>query len=131
QVTLFGVVVTYHQLVVVVVAAGVALGLRLYLFRTRSGTALRAVVDDPSLVALNGAAPARVGQLGWALGASLAALAGILLAPIVTPDIIILTLLVVNGYAAAVVGRLRSLPLTVVGGVLLGLFEAHAVGLVP
>ncbi|TML62743.1 MAG: ATP-binding cassette domain-containing protein [Actinobacteria bacterium] len=131
QVKVFSVVVTYHLIVVVLVAAAVAVGLRLFLFRTRSGIALRAVVDDPDLVALTGAAPARVSQLGWAIGSSLAALAGILLAPIVTPDILILTLLVVNGYAAAMVGRLRSLPLTFAGGVALGMFESYAVGYLP
>src|SRR6266581_4897649 len=131
QVKLFSVVVTYHLIVVVLMAAAVAIGLRLFLFRTRSGIALRAVVDDPDLVALTGAAPTRVSQLGWAIGSSLAALAGILLAPIVTPDILILTLLVVNGYAAAMVGRLRSLPLTFAGGVALGMFESYAVGYLP
>jgi branched-chain amino acid transport system permease protein len=131
SVKIASIVVSYHQLTVVIVAAAVAIGLRLYLFRTRAGIALRAVVDDPDLVALNGATPARVGQLGWALGASLAALAGILLAPLVTLDILTLTLLVINGYAAALVGRLRSLPLTFVGGVVLGLFESYAVGYLP
>jgi branched-chain amino acid transport system permease protein len=61
----------------------------------------------------------------------LASLAGILLAPLVTLDILLLTLLVINGYAAAIVGRLRNLPLTFGGGLLLGLFEAYAVGYVP
>src|SRR5205807_143271 len=93
-----------------------------FLFRTRPGVALRAVVDAPEVAALHGAAPARVGQMGWAIGAVLAALAGILLAPVVTLDALTLTLLVINGYAAAIVGRLRSLPLTFAGGLVLGLF---------
>ena len=131
HVKLFTVNVTYHQIVVVAAAALVALGLRLFLFRTRSGIALRAVVDAPELAALNGARPARISELGWAIGASLAALAGILLAPLVTLDITLLTLLVINGYAAAIVGRLKNLPLTFAGGVLLGLFEAYAVGYLP
>src|SRR5258708_3361851 len=63
--------------------------------------------------------------------AVLASLAGLLLAPLVTLDLLLLTLLVINGYAAAIVGRLRSLPLTFGGGLLLGLFESYAVGYVP
>src|SRR5213076_1193148 len=125
------IVLSYHQIVVVVVAVAVAVGLRAFLYRTRQGMALRAVVDDPNLVALNGAAPARVGQLGWVIGSSLAALAGILLAPLVSLDIILLTLLVINGYAAAMVGRLKSLPLTFAGGIALGLAEAHTIGHLP
>ncbi len=113
--------VTYHQIVVVVTAIAVAVGLKLLFFRTRIGVAMRGVVDDPDLAAMAGASPARVQQLSWALGASLAGLAGILLAPLVNLDILTLTLLVINGYAAALVGRLRSLPLTAAGAIALGL----------
>ena len=113
--------VTYHQIVVVVVAIVVAVALKLLFSRTRIGIAMRGVVDDPDLAAMAGASPARVQQLSWALGASLAGLAGILLAPLVNLDILTLTLLVINGYAAALVGRLRSLPLTAVGAIALGL----------
>ena len=123
--------VKYNQLVVVVVAIAVAVGLKLFFARTRTGIAMRAVVDDPSLAALAGCSPARVQQLSWALGATLAALAGILLAPLVTLDIFVLTLLVINGYAAALVGRLKSLPLTTVGALLLGLSISYAVGYFP
>ena len=42
-----------------------------------------------------------------------------------------LTLLVINGYAAALVGRLKNLPLTFAGGVVLGLVESYAVGYLP
>jgi branched-chain amino acid transport system permease protein len=89
------------------------------------------VVDDPDLAALAGASPARSARLGWAMGAALAALAGILLAPLVNLETTTLTLLVINGYAAAMVGRLANLPLTFAGGLLLGLAEAYAVGYLP
>ena len=123
--------ITYHQIIVVLTAIAVAIGLRLFMFSTRPGIATRAVVDDRELAALTGASPGRFSQLGWALGAMLAAVAGILLAPLVTLDINTLTLLVINGYAAAVLGRLRNLPLTFVGGVMIGLLEAYAVGYLP
>jgi branched-chain amino acid transport system permease protein len=113
--------VTYHQIAVVIVALLVALGLKMLFSMTRIGIAMRGVVDDPDLAAMAGASPARVQQLSWALGASLAGLAGILLAPLVNLDILTLTLLVINGYAAALVGRLRSLPLTAAGAIALGL----------
>jgi branched-chain amino acid transport system permease protein len=131
DVSVFSVIVSYHQLIVVFVAAAVAIGLRLFLFRTRTGVALRAVVDAPDLAGFFGARPGRVRMLGWAMGSSLAALAGVLLAPLVTLDILQLTLLVTYGYSAAIVGRLRSLPLTFAGGVALGLLEAHAIGRLP
>jgi branched-chain amino acid transport system permease protein len=131
HVRVFSLNVTYHQIIVVIAALAVAVILRLFLFRTRIGVALRATVDAPDLAAYFGAAPERVRMLGWAMGSSLAALAGILLAPLVTLDILLLTLLVINGFAAAIVGRLKSLPLTFAGGVALGLVESYVVGYAP
>ena len=131
QVKILGVYINYHQLIVIVVAIAVALGLRLFLFRTKTGVALRAVVDAPELAAYFGAAPGRVRMLGWAIGSTLAALAGVLIAPLVTMESIALTLLVLNVIAAAILGRLKSLPLTFVGGVLIGLLEAYVVGYAP
>jgi len=122
QVKLFGVNITGHQLfslAAVIVAAG---ALYYVLNKTRVGLAMRAVVDDRNLVALNGAKPNQVSMLSWAMGSSLAALAGVLIAPLITLNIIVLTLLVINAYAAAIVGRLTSLPRTFVGAFALGGF---------
>ena len=69
-------------------------------------------------------------MFSWAMGASLAAVAGILLAPLLQLDALILTLLVVNAYVAAMVGRLKSLPLTFVGALILGVAQAYTVGFV-
>jgi branched-chain amino acid transport system permease protein len=131
QVSVGGVVLTWHQLVIVGTSALAAVALRLFFYRTRAGIATRAVVDDRELASLTGASPTRYSQLGWAMGCSLASVAGILLAPLVNLDITNLTLLVINGYAAAMVGRLRSLPLTFVGAIALGLVQSYAVGYLP
>ncbi len=128
QVTVLGVVLTAHQLIIIGAAVAVSLGLWAFLHLSRTGVTMRAVVDDRELAALTGASPSRVGMLGWGLGSSLAALAGVLLASQVQLDAVSLTLLVVNGYAAAVVGRLASLPLVFAGGLLLGLTQSMAVG---
>ncbi len=93
---------------------------------------MRAVVDDRPLSQLTGSRPDRSAMLAWALGTSLAALSGILLAG--SQGVLKhldLTLLVINAYAAAMIGRLRSLPLTFVGALILGLGESYAVGYLP
>jgi branched-chain amino acid transport system permease protein len=113
--------VTAQQFSIIGVAALVALILYLLLNRTRIGTAMRAVVDNRDLLAMHGARPNLLSGLAWALGSSLAALAGILLAPTLSFDYTILTFLVVNAYAAAMVGRLKSLPKTFAGAIVLGL----------
>jgi branched-chain amino acid transport system permease protein len=128
KVTIFGAGVRYHQLLTIVVAGVVAVGLRFFLFGTRSGVAMRAVVDDRPLAVLNGSRPDRSSSLSWSLGCSLAALSGILVASILSMEVVTLTFLVVNAYAAAVVGRLASLPRTFLGALILGLLQSYAVG---
>ena len=62
------------------------------------------------------------------MGAGLAAISGVLIASEQTLSAITLTLLVINAYAVAVVGRLRSLPGAFLGAVILGLAESYATG---
>ena len=123
--------VTYHQLVTILLSAAVAGGLFLLLNRTRVGTAMRASVDNPDLLKLYGGQPGVVAALAWAIGTSLAALAGILLTPVIGLDYYELTLLVINAYAAAMLGRLKSLPLTFAGAMTLGILQSYAVAYLP
>jgi branched-chain amino acid transport system permease protein len=117
--------VTVHQIITFAVAGLVALGLYVLLNRTRTGTAMRAVVDNRELLALHGARPGLLSGLSWAMGSSLAARAGILIAPQLTLGYAELTLLVISAYAAAMVGRLKNLPRTFLGALILGLLTSY------
>src|SRR6476660_5135117 len=123
--------VTAHQIITIILSVVVALLLYLLLNRTRIGTAMRASVDNPDLLRLFGGKPDQVASLSWAIGSSLAALAGILLVPIIGLDYYALTLLVINAYAAAMLGGLKSLPLTFVGAMGLGILQSFAVAYLP
>jgi branched-chain amino acid transport system permease protein len=125
------VLVSYHEVIALGATVAIAIGLYVLFNRTRIGIAMRAVVDNPDLLAMAGGRPVRVQQLSWAMGCSLAALAGILLAPIAQLDILLLTLLVVDGYAAAVIGRMRNLPIALIGAVAIGLGQRYALGYGP
>ena len=126
-ITLFDTRITYHELTAFVVALLLAVGLRLLLYRTRAGIAMRAAVDDRPLSTLNGARPDRSAMLAWGIGVACAALSGILTAGLTTLSHVNLTLLIVNAYAAAMIGRLRSLPMTFLGAVILGLADSYAI----
>jgi branched-chain amino acid transport system permease protein len=128
RIALFSTFVTYHSITVVCVAIVVAIFLRFLLFQTRAGVAMRATVDDRPLAMLNGARPGQIAMMAWAIGASLAALAGILIAPTLALNASTLSLLIVNAYAAAIIGRLRSLPMTFVGALVVGLTESYGIG---
>ncbi|HEX7132219.1 MAG TPA: ABC transporter permease, partial [Iamia sp.] len=114
-----------------IAAVVVALGLRFLLYRTRIGVSMRANVDDRNLTLLNGARPDRIALLSWAVGCSLAAVGGILIAPSLSLESASLSLLIVNAYAAAIFGRLRSLPLTFVGAIVIGLTEGYLAAYLP
>lgn len=123
--------ITWHQIITIGVAIGVAGGLRFLLYSTRIGIAMRAAVDDQPLTLLNGARPHRVSMFAWSIGTSLAALGGILIAPLVPLDAATLSLLIVSAYAAAIFGRLRSLPMVFVGAIVVGCTEAYLAGYLP
>ncbi|GAA4994525.1 hypothetical protein GCM10023205_79150 [Yinghuangia aomiensis] len=123
--------VTWHQAITVAVAVAVAVGLRILLYSTRTGAEMRATVDDRALVGLTGANPVRANRIAWVLGTQLAALGGILIAPTVTLDAAQLALLIVSAYTAAVFGRLRSLPLTFLGAIVVGCLESYLAGYLP
>jgi branched-chain amino acid transport system permease protein len=131
-VTLADVTITWHGVSAFLVAGAVAVGLRLLLHRTQIGLDMRATVDSRPLAMLHGARPHRAAATAWAIGCSLAALAGILIGPLRGQlSHTNLTLLIVSAYAAAMIGRLRSLPMTFVGAVLLGLADSYAIGYLP
>jgi branched-chain amino acid transport system permease protein len=114
------VILTWQRLTIIVVALVLAISLRFLLFSTRLGVAMRAVVDNRELASLAGARPDLVSGFSWALGCSLAAIAGILIAPDTGMAVTgALSLIVINAFVAAIVGRLRSLPLTYLGALLL------------
>jgi len=109
---------------VVTIATGIAIGLllRFLLYHTRLGITMRAVVDNRDLTVLNGARPASATMTAWALGSSMAALAGIFLSEELSAlDPSTLTLFIVDAFAAAIIARLRSLPMAYVGGLIIGL----------
>lgn len=132
-VTLFDVRIRYHEIICLVAAAAIAIGLRMLFTRSRVGVLMRATVDDPDLLRLNGHDPERVAAMAWALGSTLAVLAGILITPVAggALEANALTLLVIDAFAAALFGRLRSIPRTFVGAMVLGLTSTYLVAYAP
>jgi branched-chain amino acid transport system permease protein len=131
DVAVLDLVITWDQLTTVLAAVTVAFGLRLLFHRARLGVAMRAVVDNPELCAIKGLSPNRVTAASWALGSMLAGLAAILIAPGLNLEVNTLSLLVVSAYAAAVVGRMQSLPATFLGALVLGISQTLLIGYLP
>ena len=123
--TVAGVPIGFNSILIMVVALGLAFGLGALLRWTAFGRAMRAVSDNPTSAALWGVRVDYVGAVSWMLGSVVAAVAGILITPFINFDTTSLTLLIVDSLAAALIGGLVSLPLTVLGGFVLGLLETY------
>jgi branched-chain amino acid transport system permease protein len=106
----------------VVIAVGAAL---VAVARTRWGLLARAVVEQRGLAELVGIDADRVSAVSWAIGASLAGLSGILLAPRLQLDPYGLTLVVLGTMATVVVARLVSPLLVIVSGLVIGMAQSE------
>lgn len=118
---------TYTRLVSLALAAAMMGGIGLLLARTRLGLKMRALADDRDLSALLGIRVLQVDTVAWVLSGAFAGVCGMLLGNMVRLQATLLTFLVIPAFAAAILGRLHSLPVTVVGGILIGVAEALAV----
>ena len=120
SVHVLGVYILYSQLTIAATAVAVVVLIYMTFRLTRIGLLMRAVVDDPDLLAIEGTSPSRVRRIAWIMGSMLAALSGVLLLPEVGLDPLSLTLLVVFAFGAAAVGAFASIPLAFAGGILIG-----------
>lgn len=114
-----------EHVAVIVATAALAVLLTVFFRRTRAGLALRACSENAAVAALMGVSVAGMHTLAWALGAGLAAIAGLLLAPITFVHVG-MGLVALKAFPAAVLGGMTSLPGALAGGLFLGVVEALA-----
>lgn len=118
-----------RQYVWVLLATALAVAaMALVLTRTVVGKAMRATAMDPGAARLVGISPRRMSLLAFTAAAGLAAVGGIVLAPIQQPDASTGIPLGLTGFAAAVLGGLDSPAGAVAGGLVVGLLQAYATG---
>jgi branched-chain amino acid transport system permease protein len=115
--------VTWTQ--VIGLAAGVAITVvtGLFLRHTKLGTAMRAMANDREITATLGVPVRRVEAAAWLGCGVLGGVAGLLLADLVALDATTLTFLVISSLAAALIARLRSITLTFVAAIAIGLIH--------
>jgi branched-chain amino acid transport system permease protein len=117
----------------ILVSTAVAVLLLVALFRwTAIGLQMRAVVESPRLTELSGVNADRASSAAWMLSSTMAGLAGVLLAPYSSVlSVNDFTTLLVSAIAAAAFARLTSIPMALLGGVLLGVARALLTGYLP
>lgn len=124
-----GPVITLVQLVIMGLTSLVLAALLWLVHRTRLGRAMRATAENPQVAALMGVRPDHVISATFAIGAVLAALAGVMWAANYgTVQHTMGFMPGLKAFTAAVFGGIGNLGGAMVGGVLLGLIEAFGSG---
>jgi branched-chain amino acid transport system permease protein len=110
-----------------IAAAAVALAMELFLYFTSAGIIMRATISDREGAGLIGVGVGRVIQLTFVLGGALGAVAGFLIAPVVSVSVFSGDTVALYGFAALTIGGFGSFRGSLLGGMIVGLL----VGMTP
>jgi branched-chain amino acid transport system permease protein len=124
-----GLVISSNQLVVIAVALLLVIALQFIVFRTKIGTAMRAVALNPKAAQLVGINNNIVISFTFALGSALAGAGGVLYAlnyPSIDPLMGVMPGL--KAFVAAVLGGIGNIPGAALGGLILGTVETFVGG---
>ena len=125
-----GIRMTPDQLALLAVTFVLVALLNVFLTRTSTGRAMRAVSESPDLARVVGIDVSRVVRVTWYLGGGLACAAGVLLGLVVQIRPGMGFDLLLPLFAAAILGGIGSVPGALAGGLVVGLSEAAAVQVV-
>jgi branched-chain amino acid transport system permease protein len=123
-VSVFGLLVTSHRLVLLGAAAALMVALLLFLTRPTEGSAIRATAQNAEGALLVGIDTSRVAMTTFAISAALAAFAGALIAPISLVYPSMGAMITLKGFVIVVLGGMGSVPGALIGGYLLAIAES-------
>jgi len=120
---LFGANIPWQRVLVLVVTLVVVAVLIFAFNRTQWGRQVRAVAADRDTARLYGVPVNLLSMTAFGLASALAALAGVLIAPLGSVDINLGFIVMLGGFSAAILGGFGSLGGVVVGGMIIGFVE--------
>ncbi|HUO73167.1 MAG TPA: branched-chain amino acid ABC transporter permease [Solirubrobacteraceae bacterium] len=118
--------VTYTNVIALVLGLVITVVTGAFLRFTKLGTAMRAMADDREITAALGVPVRRVTAAAWFGCGCLSGIAGVLLADLVALDATTLTFLVLSTLAATLIAQLRSIPITFVAAIVIGVITSEA-----
>lgn len=117
------VAITELNLATIVIAVAVLLFIYLLIQKTKLGLAMKACQQNVNAAKMNGIAADNILAISFGISSVVGAIAGVLVAPIITLDPSMMWDPLLKGFAAAVLGGMKSLYGVVIGGFLLGIIE--------
>jgi branched-chain amino acid transport system permease protein len=123
--------VPIYNLLVILAALVIALGLNLFLTRTNYGRVLRATAENRGMAEAIGVNVKVVYAAVFTAGTVLGTVAGALVVPTSAASLDIAVELVVEAFAVVVIGGLGSMPGALVGALVVGLIRAFSLVIYP
>jgi branched-chain amino acid transport system permease protein len=117
--------VTYTNVIALILGLAITIVTAAFLRFTKLGTAMRAMADDREITATLGVRVRRVEASAWFGCGVLSGVAGVMLADLVALDANSLTFLVISSLAATLIGQLRSIGITFLAAIVIGVVDAE------
>jgi branched-chain amino acid transport system permease protein len=127
----FGMGIPWQRLLILIIAGAMLAATWFLLYRTRLGLAIRATANDLEVANLMGMDVNRVAMLTVAISVALAAIAGVVVAPVFVVDPFMWLAPLVTVLSVVVLGGLGSIKGSVVGALVIGYVEAITVFALP
>jgi len=121
--------ITYLQLFIIILSSLIMALLHLFISRTKTGKAMRAVAQDRLMASLVGIDTDRIIAITFIVGSALGAVAGFMVTLYYSLINYYMGYIAgIKAFTAAVLGGIGSIPGAMVGGILLGFIEGLAAG---
>ena len=125
---IFGAVISYQALLIMVIATVIVISLYLFFKKTKTGQAMVAVSNNINGAKLMGINIDKILMFNFIISSIIASIGGILLTPITSTNYEVGIMLGLKGFAAAIIGGLINPFGAVTGGLLLGILESLVAG---
>jgi len=119
-----GAYLSYERMVISAVSIALILALWLFLRRSVTGLAIRAVAEDPETAALQGIQTGRIHWIAFGLGSSMAAIAGCMMGSLLSIVPTMGFLATIKAFMIVIMGGLGSVAGALVGGLILGMIDS-------
>ncbi len=123
-VRILGLKVTVTRLIVVMAAIGIVIAITFALNRTRIGLQMRALANNRRIASLIGVPILRVETVAWGVSGLIFGFTGLMFGSLVRLEPAVITFMVIPCTAAAIAGRLVSLPTVLIAGLAMGVIES-------